>query len=91
MTAAPLAGPRVWAGEPLEPHDPVPLPGVLLEHARDLGDKPALVDGPTGRTLSYRQLAEGVERVAAGLAARGVGPGDVLALSSPNLPPPAGF
>ena len=28
----------------------------------------------------------GVERVAAGLAARGFGRGDVLALSSPNLP-----
>ena len=51
-----------------------------------LRDKPALVDGPTGRTLTYRQLADGVERVAAGLAARGFGRGDVLALSSPNLP-----
>ena len=51
-----------------------------------MGDKPALVDGPTGRTLSYRQLAEAVRRVAAGLAARGFGKGDVLALSSPNLP-----
>ena len=86
MTAAPLAGPRVWAGEPLEPHHPVPLPRFLLEHARDLGDKPALVDGPTGRTLSYRQLADGVERVAAGLAARGFGRGEALAISSPNLP-----
>ena len=86
MTAAPVAGPRVWAGEPLEGHDPVPLPDFLLEHAHDLGDKPALVDGPTGRALSYRQLADGVERVAAGLAARGFGPGDVLAISSRNLP-----
>ncbi|HEX5878362.1 MAG TPA: AMP-binding protein [Actinomycetota bacterium] len=86
MTAAPVASPRSWAGEPLEGHDPVSLPRFLLEHARDLGDKPALVDGPTGRTLSYRQLAAGVERVAAGLAARGFGHGDVLAVSSPNLP-----
>jgi acyl-CoA synthetase (AMP-forming)/AMP-acid ligase II len=74
VTAAPLAGPRVWAGEPLEAHDPVPLPGFLLEHARDLGDKPALVDGPTGRTLPYRQLADGVERVAAGGAVTGANP-----------------
>jgi acyl-CoA synthetase (AMP-forming)/AMP-acid ligase II len=86
VTAAPVAGHRVWTGEPLERHDPVPLHHFLLEHARELGDKPALVDGPSGRTLSYRQLAEGVERVAAGLAARGFGPGDVLAISSPNLP-----
>ena len=62
------------------------MPEFLLEHASRFGDKPALVDGPTGRTLTYRQLAGGVERVAAGLAARGFGKGDVLALSSPNLP-----
>jgi acyl-CoA synthetase (AMP-forming)/AMP-acid ligase II len=64
----------------------VPMPEFVLEHAYRFGDKPALVDGPTGRTLTYRQLAGGVERVAAGLAARGFGRGDVLALSSPNLP-----
>jgi len=58
----------------------------LFEGASRFGDKPALVDGPTGRALSYRQLADGVERVAAALAARGFGKGDVLALSSPNLP-----
>ena len=64
----------------------VPAPEFVLEHAARFGDKPALVDGPTGRALTYRQLAGGVERVAAGLAARGFGRGDVLALSSPNLP-----
>jgi acyl-CoA synthetase (AMP-forming)/AMP-acid ligase II len=64
----------------------VPAPEFVLEHAARFGDKPALVDGPTGRTLTYRQLADGVERVAAALAARGFGKGDVLALSSPNLP-----
>jgi acyl-CoA synthetase (AMP-forming)/AMP-acid ligase II len=64
----------------------VPVPEFLFEGASRFGDKPALVDGPTGRALSYRQLADGVERVAAALAARGFGRGDVLALSSPNLP-----
>jgi acyl-CoA synthetase (AMP-forming)/AMP-acid ligase II len=64
----------------------VPMPEFVLEHASRYGDKPALVDGPTGRTLTYRQLAGGVERVAAGLAARGFGRGDVLALSSPTCP-----
>jgi len=62
------------------------LPEFVLEHAVRLGEKPALVDGQTGRTLSYRRLATGVERVAAGLAARGFAAGDVLALYSPNLP-----
>jgi acyl-CoA synthetase (AMP-forming)/AMP-acid ligase II len=62
------------------------LQALALRHAARLGDKPALVDGATGRTISYRQLAAGVERVAAGLVARGFAPGDVLALYSPNLP-----
>jgi acyl-CoA synthetase (AMP-forming)/AMP-acid ligase II len=58
----------------------------VLERAARMGDKPALVDAASGRALSYRQLATGVERVAAGLAARGFRPGEVLALYSPNLP-----
>jgi acyl-CoA synthetase (AMP-forming)/AMP-acid ligase II len=62
------------------------VPEFLLGRADLPGDKAALVDGPTGRTLTYRQLAAGVERVAAGLAARGFGHGDVLGLYSPNLP-----
>jgi acyl-CoA synthetase (AMP-forming)/AMP-acid ligase II len=62
------------------------LEALVLRHADRLGDKPALVDAASGRTLSYRQLAAGVERVAAGLAARGFAKGDVLALYSPNLP-----
>ena len=59
---------------------------LALRHADRLGDKPALVDGGTGRTISYRELAAGIERVAAGLAARGFAAGDVLALCSPNVP-----
>ena len=35
------------------------LPALVLERAAGLGDKPALVDATSGRTLSYRQLAEG--------------------------------
>jgi len=58
----------------------------VLRHAVRRGDKPALIDGPSGRTITYRQLAEGVRQVAAGLAARGFKKGDVLALYSPNLP-----
>src|SRR5712691_7812944 len=64
----------------------VPITDYVLRHAARLGDKPALIDGPTGRTLSYRQLADGVRRTAAGLAARGFGKGDVFAIYCPNLP-----
>ena len=62
------------------------LPSVVLERAAALGDKRALVDGATGRGLSYAELAEGVRRVARGLADRGFAPGDVVGLYSPNLP-----
>ena len=62
------------------------VPALVLRHAARLGDKPALVDAMDGHTIGYRQLAAGVERVAAGLAARGFGKGDTLALFSPNLP-----
>jgi acyl-CoA synthetase (AMP-forming)/AMP-acid ligase II len=62
------------------------VPALVLRHAARLGDKPALVDATDGHTISYRQLAAGIERVAAGLAARGFAKGDTLALYSPNLP-----
>ena len=58
----------------------------VLRHAERLADQPALIDGASGRTLTYGALAAGVERVAAGLAGRGFGRGDVLALHLPNLP-----
>src|SRR5881396_3589594 len=64
----------------------VPLHHLVLQRATGLGDKPALIDGPSGRTLTYGQLARGVERVAAALGARGFGTGDVLGLFMPNCP-----
>jgi acyl-CoA synthetase (AMP-forming)/AMP-acid ligase II len=62
------------------------LPAFVLEEARARGDRPALVDGPTGRTVSYAELADGVDRLAGSLAARGIGRGDVVALCCPNGP-----
>jgi acyl-CoA synthetase (AMP-forming)/AMP-acid ligase II len=73
------------------PHPDVEVPAVTvtefaLRRAGELADRPALIDAPSGRTLTYGALAAGVERVAAGLAARGFGRGDVLAINAPNLP-----
>jgi acyl-CoA synthetase (AMP-forming)/AMP-acid ligase II len=73
------------------PEPPVVIPQValtpfLLRHAEERGDKPALVDGPSGRILTYRGWAESVRWAAAGLAARGFRKGDVFALYSPNVP-----
>jgi acyl-CoA synthetase (AMP-forming)/AMP-acid ligase II len=64
----------------------VTVTSFVLRRVRELGDKPALVDGPSGRALTYRQLADAVRRAAAGLARRGLRKGDVFAIYSPNLP-----
>ncbi len=64
----------------------VPLHRFVLERASEMGDKAALIDGPSGRALTYAELAAGVGRVAAGLAARGLRKGDVLGLFCPNIP-----
>jgi acyl-CoA synthetase (AMP-forming)/AMP-acid ligase II len=64
----------------------VALTAHVLEHAAALGDKPALIDGPSGRTLTYGQLPALVARAAAGFAARGLRKGERVAILSPNLP-----
>jgi acyl-CoA synthetase (AMP-forming)/AMP-acid ligase II len=64
----------------------VPLTQFILERTQAFGDHPALIDGPTGRTLTYRQLAGAIRLVASGLSKRGFGVGDVFAIYSPNLP-----
>ena len=62
------------------------LVDVLLRHCDAFGDKQALVDGPTGRQITYAQLPVMVRRFATGLAQRGFGKGDVLAIFMPNVP-----
>jgi acyl-CoA synthetase (AMP-forming)/AMP-acid ligase II len=64
----------------------VTLQDFLFEHAATHADKAALIDGPSGRTVTYGQLVSAVRRTAAGLAARGFGKGDVFAIYSPNVP-----
>jgi acyl-CoA synthetase (AMP-forming)/AMP-acid ligase II len=70
---------------------PVAIPEIsitefVLRHAEPLAAKPALIDGPTGRTLTYGALADGIRRMATALARRGFKKGDVFAIYSPNLP-----
>src|SRR5207247_1665950 len=64
----------------------VSITEFVLGNAALRGDKPAIIDGPTGRTVSYAQLVDLVRRVAAGLAAHGMSRGDVLGIYSPNVP-----
>lgn len=63
-----------------------PFTECVLARAAELGDKPAIIDGPTGRTVTYAQLAERIGRVAGALAERGFEHGSVAAIYSPNLP-----
>jgi acyl-CoA synthetase (AMP-forming)/AMP-acid ligase II len=64
----------------------VSLPDFVLEPAGELGDRPALIDAPTGRAITYVQLVESVRAAAAGLAERGFGKGEVFAHYAPNCP-----
>jgi acyl-CoA synthetase (AMP-forming)/AMP-acid ligase II len=61
------------------------LTEFVLEGADEQGDKPALIDGSTGRQLTYAQLTDGVRRVASALRRRGLKKGDVFAIFSPNV------
>ena len=64
----------------------MPLTPYVLQRAAELGDKPALIDGPTGRTLTYSQLAGAIASLAGGLVARGFSKGSILGIMAPNLP-----
>ena len=73
------------------PYPEVSIPDVsftqlVLRRASELGSKPALIEGPTGRVITYSQLADAITQVAAGLAQRGFKKGDVFGILSPNVP-----
>ncbi len=63
-----------------------PITPLVLHHAEALADHPAMIDGPTGRTYTYGQLADGTRRVASALEAMGIGRGDVVGILLPNIP-----
>jgi acyl-CoA synthetase (AMP-forming)/AMP-acid ligase II len=62
------------------------LTRFVLGNAARFADRPALVDGVSGRVTTYAQLEDYVRRAASGLARRGLTKGDVVAIFSPNLP-----
>jgi len=64
----------------------VSLTDFIFSSIAEHKDKRALIDGPTGRTLTYAEFADATRRVAASLAKRGFRKGDVLGLFSPNCP-----
>jgi acyl-CoA synthetase (AMP-forming)/AMP-acid ligase II len=64
----------------------LPLTPFVLQRAREYRDRTALIDGPSGRMMTYGELEAGIKRTAVGLAKRGFRKGDVFAIYSPNLP-----
>jgi len=64
----------------------IDLVSFALARAEELGGKPALVDGPSGRTITFADLGRYVDLLAGALAGRGIRKGDVVAIYMPNLP-----
>lgn len=64
----------------------VSLHQLLFGDIADRADRVALIDGMSGAEMTYGQLAGAIDRMAAALAARGIGKGDVVGILSPNTP-----
>jgi len=64
----------------------VPLTEYVLAGGVGQPGKPALVDGASGRVMTYGELAGAIRSLAGGLVTAGFGRGDVLALMAPNSP-----
>ena len=63
------------------------LPDLVLGTAAARPGQAALIEADGGAVVPYGVLASRIDRVAAGLAAGGFRPGDVLAVLAPNMPP----
>jgi acyl-CoA synthetase (AMP-forming)/AMP-acid ligase II len=73
------------------PYPDVSIPEVsitdfIFQTIGEFKDKPALIDGPSGRTLTYAEFEDAVRRTAASLAQRGFKKGDVFGIFSTNCP-----
>jgi len=64
----------------------IALTPFVLHRANQLAGKPALIDGLSGRAITYSQFASRVRHTAKSLASRGYRKGDVFAIYSSNLP-----
>ena len=62
------------------------LTPLVMRRASELPDKPALIDGPSGRTITYSQLADSIAIAAHNLQQRGFKKGEVFGILSPNCP-----
>jgi acyl-CoA synthetase (AMP-forming)/AMP-acid ligase II len=73
------------------PYPEVAIPEVsitdfILRDTGELKDKPALIDGATGHTLTYGQFESAIRRTATSLFRKGFRKGDVFGIFSTNCP-----
>src|SRR5438309_8267335 len=73
------------------PYPDVTIPEVSLTDFifgsfAEIKDKPALIDGSTGRMVTYKQFESAVRRTAASLSQKGFKKGDVFGIFSTNCP-----
>jgi acyl-CoA synthetase (AMP-forming)/AMP-acid ligase II len=64
--------------------EPALVDEEVLRAAARYGGRIALIDARSGRRLTFAQLADGVRRLAAGLAEQGLRPGDCVSLVAAN-------
>lgn len=64
----------------------VPITQFVMQRCLEYPDRPAIIDGSTGETLSYAQLQSRIKALAGGLQNNGFSAGTVLALIAPNCP-----
>ena len=62
------------------------FPEYVFEMADKWQDKPALIDGASGNTLTYADMVQAIGDLAVGLREKGFERGDVMAIYSPNSP-----
>ena len=58
----------------------------ILENADQHGERPALIDSLTGRSITYTELKDKILRTAEGFRQQGLEKGGVLAILLPNIP-----
>ena len=73
------------------PEGPLDVPAwsiteAVLQGLALRGDAPAVIEGPTGRSLSGTELAHQIRAFAGGVTQAGLAPGRVVALLAPNVP-----
>jgi acyl-CoA synthetase (AMP-forming)/AMP-acid ligase II len=80
----------IWTSE-MEPVviDDTTVGAAIAHTVRSYPGRVALVDGPSGKAVNYRELSRRIDRIAAWLYAYGLTPGDCVAVWAPNEPPVA--